>query len=232
MLVLLGLLFTPAAFCDDTPAKPPDSFWLERFNGTDLKALGWDGGQERDGKKDHVIMTEDGKHFVRSSYIVGTEAKHIQKQVEWDCQQYPFLRWKWRARKFPTGAKILDKKLSDAPAQIYILWKLGRRSTVIKYFWSVSEKVGESFNQGSILFGKLFGLILREGGALNEWHTESRNVFEDYKRAFGVEPPPRVLGVALLSDGDETKSASEADYTDFEALKSVKPAAPTAPAAK
>lgn len=201
---------------------PPENIWLERFEGTDLHALGWQGVQEVKGKRDHVILREDGRSFVRSSYLPGTEAKYISKEVDWDCKEYPVLRWRWRARVFPTGARILESRLSDAPAQIYVVWKKGRRVSLIKYFWAAAENVGVSFEQSSIFFGRLYGLIIRSGGPLGEWHAESRDVVQDYRNAFNEDPPDHVSGIALLSDADETKSLAEADFTDFEAARAAR----------
>jgi len=36
---------------------------------------------------------------------------------------------------------------------------------------------------------------------LNQWVSEERNVYEDYKRTFGKEPP-MVSGVAIMTDTD------------------------------
>jgi hypothetical protein len=48
-------------------------------------------------------------------------------------------------------------------------------------------------------------MIVVEGGStnLNTWITEERNVYEDYKRAFGEEPP-MISGVAIMTDTDNT----------------------------
>ncbi len=171
-----------------------------------------------DGHRDHFLVTENGNTFLRSQYIVGTEAKYLRKVIAWDAEVFPWLRWRWRVQKFPPRAKILDSSLSDAPAQVYVLWRHFPIYYVIKYFWSTSEAVGLQLHQSSLFFGQLFGEILRCGGPTGEWHTETRNILEDFRREFHTSPPGDVRGIAVLSDGDETKSESEADYDDFEIL--------------
>ncbi len=43
---------------------------------------------------------------------------------------------------------------------------------------------------------------------------ERRNVYEDYKEAFGEEPT-RVIGVAIMTDADNTGGTAWADYDDI-----------------
>ena len=44
--------------------------------------------------------------------------------------------------------------------------------------------------------------------------AEERNVYEDYRRAFGKEPP-RVSGVAIMTDTDNTQERAAAYYGDL-----------------
>jgi hypothetical protein len=59
-------------------------------------------------------------------------------------------------------------------------------------------------------------LIVLESGNKNpqEWVFEERNIYEDYKRAFGEEPN-WVGAIALMTDTDNTLSTAEALYTDI-----------------
>ncbi|MGO8989997.1 MAG: DUF3047 domain-containing protein [bacterium] len=55
-----------------------------------------------------------------------------------------------------------------------------------------------------------------ESGAdkLNQWVNEDRNVYEDYKKAFGEEPP-MISGVAIMTDTDNTGESAIAYYGDI-----------------
>jgi hypothetical protein len=46
------------------------------------------------------------------------------------------------------------------------------------------------------------------------WVDESRNIYDDYKKAFG-EDPPMINGVAIMSDTDKTKERVTAYYGDI-----------------
>ena len=46
------------------------------------------------------------------------------------------------------------------------------------------------------------------------WRTERRNIYEDYREAFGEEPPP-ISGVAIMTDPDNTGERTTAYYGDI-----------------
>ena len=196
-------------------AQAKKSQWLERFEGP----LTWTSVKEKDGQHDYAIATENGQSFLHANYLQGTDGNVLSKKMHWNTKDLPYLRWKWRVNTFPKGALIMDDDKSDAAAQVYVSWRIGGRAYALKYFWSVSEAVGTSFHAGRWNpIGRYFAQIIRMGGDKKNWVTETRNIVEDYKKAYGKDPPDEAVGLAVLTDGDQTKSESQADYTDFEAL--------------
>jgi hypothetical protein len=59
-------------------------------------------------------------------------------------------------------------------------------------------------------------LIVVESGTenLGRWMEEERNVYEDYRKAFGDEPP-LVNGIAIMTDTDNTEDTATAYYGDI-----------------
>jgi hypothetical protein len=59
-------------------------------------------------------------------------------------------------------------------------------------------------------------MIVVESGLdrVGQWIEEQRNVYEDYKQAFGEEPP-LVNGVAIMTDTDNTGEEATAFYGDI-----------------
>jgi len=59
--------------------------------------------------------------------------------------------------------------------------------------------------------------VLRSGGELGSWHTETVDPRRDFTRYFGgkLEDVPDFVALGVLTDGDATNSRSEADYADF-----------------
>ena len=58
-------------------------------------------------------------------------------------------------------------------------------------------------------------MIVVESGPqrAGQWVDERRNVFEDYRTAFGSDPPAMV-GVAIMTDTDDTGESVTAWYGD------------------
>jgi hypothetical protein len=84
----------------------------------------------------------------------------------------------------------------------------------IAYIWASRTPVGTVI--ASPHMGDIVKLIVVENGdtRVGEWMAEERNVYEDYRRAFGKEPP-RVSGVAIMTDTDNTQERAAAYYGDL-----------------
>ena len=55
-------------------------------------------------------------------------------------------------------------------------------------------------------------IVVESGsGHLREWRTYERNIVDDYRRAFGAEPPP-ISGIAIMTDTDNTGESAKAWY--------------------
>jgi hypothetical protein len=59
-------------------------------------------------------------------------------------------------------------------------------------------------------------MIVVESGEskVNQWVCDERNLFEDYKKAFGGNPP-MISGVAIMTDTDNTGESATAYYGDI-----------------
>lgn len=132
----------------------------------------------------------------------------------YSSEQYPILSWRWRVRKLPDGATELERKKNDSGAAIYVIFKGAfKLNNIIKYVWSSSLPIG---TQTVSPYNKNTKVIVLQSGVdkANKWLTESVNVYDDYKRLFGCEPP-KVEGFGILTDSDNTKSSAIADYDDL-----------------
>jgi len=87
----------------------------------------------------------------------------------------------------------------------------------LNYIWGTKTPVGTIVENA---FTDLARMIIVESGPqkIGEWLDEERNVYEDYKKAFGEEPP-MINGVAIMSDTDNTKERATAYYGDIMFLR-------------
>jgi hypothetical protein len=63
-------------------------------------------------------------------------------------------------------------------------------------------------------------MIVADSGEANpgSWREQTRNLYEDYRRAFGEEPP-RVRSVGIMTDTDNTGEEVQAYYGDITFLR-------------
>ena len=104
-------------------------------------------------------------------------------------------------------------------AVIYVTWKRGLRWYTLKYVWSSVGAKGAVCDTKRNPFVAQDTVILQSGGPLNVWKRESIDLKAEFRKHFEDGDPrasvPDLLGIGLMSDGDQTQSESSADYADF-----------------
>ena len=142
----------------------------------------------------------------------------ISYEKKWSLRDFPILRWQWRADTFPTGSNERVKGGNDSVLGLYVVLSGLPFVTAIKYIWS------DTLPAGTVLDSPYSGgtkmIVLRSGRDLvGTWLTEERDVLSDYERVFGKkEKNPKAIGIAILTDADNTNSRSVGDYADITIL--------------
>ena len=145
------------------------------------------------------------------------------------------LSWRWKTDALVPGADNRDKKREDAPLRVMIAFD-GDRSTLpeaeqkrfrrarnllgreppyamLMYIWSDQVAVESIIPSAHTSQVKM--LVVASGtDGLGSWQSVRRNVADDYRRAYGTEPGP-VLGVAVMTDTDNTGEKAVGEYTDI-----------------
>ncbi len=184
-------------------------------------------GNEATAQAVYRIAEEEGNRFLHAY----ANNQDVQIGIEYTCkpQDYPILRWRWRATKLPPGADERVKKTNDSAAAVYVIFDSLLMPRVIKYVWSSTLAVGTRFD--SPVYWRAKVVVLQRGPAEpGEWRQETINFYQDYKDLFGFEPG-EVRGIAVLSDSDTMTSVSEAAYDDFMLLPGKTPSLPSPEAA-
>lgn len=175
----------------------------------------------QDGNDWHVLATSD------------SAASAIVKEVPIALKDYPFLSWRWRVDRTIGKGDPSKKEGDDYPARLYVAfaydpgrakgWEkikygLLRRlygayppKAVLNYVWDSRGAKGREFDNPHTERAKM--IVLQTGGP-GHWLSERRNVYADYKRLFGEEPP-RLSFVALMADSDNTKSRCSSAFDDI-----------------
>ncbi len=135
----------------------------------------------------------------------------LERGVDVDPAQYPYLTWNWKVSELPAGGDFRRTSTDDQAAQVLVAFADHR---VLTYIWDSSAPKGLWQSASSIPLVHIFALVCQSGAAeLNHWLPESRNLADDFQKAFG-RPAPRVKGIRLQINSQHTGSSAESYFGD------------------
>jgi hypothetical protein len=168
----------------------------------------------------YAILHEGPLSFVRGSYQPPNKKAVLGFQVpESHRDRLRRLDWSWRAIKFPVQGDECVKNKGDSSAVLYVTWRRFLRWYSLKYVWSTTRKPGTICDRRRDAFIAQDTVVLESGGAPGIWKHESIDLAREFRAHFAegdehAELPP-LLGLGVMTDGDQTKSESSGDYADF-----------------
>jgi hypothetical protein len=161
-------------------------------------------------------------------------ASGLIREIRIDPREYPIVRWRWKVENLLSKSDIARKDGDDYPARLYITFeyepdKVGfsRRAqyrvgrllfgdipiAALNYVWDGKAAAGTFADNAYTDLARM--VVVRSGAqALGTWVEEQRNVYDDYRKAFGEEPP-MIKGVAIMTDTDDTGESATAYYGDI-----------------
>ena len=129
----------------------------------------------------------------------------------------PICNGNGRSTHLPEKGDFQKKDTDDQAAQVYVLFPrfpAKVNTDFVCYYWESNPK-NKGLEGPSVVWSKARVIVLQAGKEkLNQWVTEKRNVYEDYKRLFGKEPP-KVGGVAFYINSQHTQSSAESFLDDI-----------------
>jgi len=159
----------------------------------------------------------------------------LTRDITIDPKEYPVVQWRWKIGNLLKASDVTRKEGDDYPARLYITFAYdsskvslfekakyeaarllyGRYPPLaaLNYIWDTKAAKGavvpNPYTDRAIM------MVVESGATdVNRWVTEERNVYEDYKGAFGEEPP-LISGVAVMTDTDNTGESATAFYGDI-----------------
>lgn len=155
------------------------------------------------------------------AYLPGMQTVTLGVQVPQELRgRVRFLRWLWRASAVPVDGDECRADHGDSAASVSLAYKRGMRWYVLKYVWSASAPLGAVCDRKRSLLLARDTIVLERGPARETWLRE----VVDVRRAFidhfaGGDPSaevPELVGIGVMTDGDQTQSASGAEWAAFE----------------
>jgi hypothetical protein len=186
---------------------------------------------------DYSLVEDDGRVVLRADS--DSSASGLVHAIDIDPAQHPVIEWRWKVGNTLQGGDMTRKDGDDYPARVYVsfaydpdrasflervkqqaAWLLYGEDIpyrAVSYIWASNSPAGAMAANPYTDRTVMFALQSGEAGS-RQWVTERRNVFEDYRRAFGEEPP-RISGVGIMTDTDNTGETATAWYGDIVFLK-------------
>lgn len=133
----------------------------------------------------------------------------LERGVDVDPQDAPYLTWKWKAKELPAGGDFRHVKTDDQAAQVLVAFADRR---VLAYIWDSTAPLGMMESASSIPLVHIYAVVCRSGKAdLDHWVNETHNLARDYEKAYG-HPAPRVKGIRIQINTQHTGTSAESCF--------------------
>lgn len=182
----------------------------------------------------YALTQKDGRWAV--SARADSSASMWRRRVSVAPEQLGEARFAWWVDSLPAGAHVGDIDQEDAAARVIFafegdldklsprnraMFDLARALTgeyppyaTLMYVWDTRAPVD------SVVLNprtdRVRKIVLDSGPAeLGRWREHRRRLADDFRRAFGEEPG-RLVAIAVMTDGDNTRTRSQAWYGAIE----------------
>jgi hypothetical protein len=240
-LALTVALFTAGAgACGAADgAAPPEVARFSSGQPGEVLPAGWQAWTLSYFKKptSYRLVSEDGRIVMKAS--AEAAASGLMHGVRVDLREFPVLRWSWKVNELIATADNTNKQLEDSPVRLVVAFagdnaRLPFRERM--FAMQIMALTGRDLPYATLMYiwenrapresvipsqhtPRIKMVVARSGrDGLGKWLEESHNVYEDYKRAFGEEPP-MIQSIGILTDTDNTGAVARAYYGDISFIK-------------
>jgi hypothetical protein len=168
------------------------------------------------GPVEYRLMKQGANGYIEAESDAACSALYYR--ISFNLKEYSVLNWKWRVLKFPDKSMALTKSdHDDYAARMYVIFPFlsFSSSRFIEYIWDENLPAGVIMD--SPRGNNIKQIIVRSGPPADnvQWYSESRNVYEDYVKAFGKKPARSAGAVAIMCNADNTKSKAESLFDEI-----------------
>ncbi len=162
-------------------------------------------------------------------------ASGLYRPLDLDPKAFSILSWCWKTDRVIAKGDETKKEGDDYVARIYVtfkydpdqagFWERAKFRAIkllygeyppraaINYIWANRLPRGRTIANA---YTDRAQMVAVESGVekLGRWVCEERNIYKDYRRLFGGEPP-RLSGVAVMTDTDNTGEEATSYFADL-----------------
>jgi hypothetical protein len=181
-----------------------------------------------------ALVQDAGRTVLRARADASTSG--LVRRIRVEPVRHPLLAWRWKVTNLPERGDLARKEGDDFAARLYLIFDLdpallsfGERMKIslaravwgervplaaLCYVWD-SRAPLDSIAPNA--YTDRVRMVVADSGrsALGRWVDHERDVDADFRRAFGLAPPP-VSAVIVSADTDNTGERTESYFGDIE----------------
>lgn len=235
LLVISGCALFPEQPPEDGVALPYVTSFAAGRSGT-VDGSGWQEWSFSRFKNStrYERIEDSGAVVIKAS--ADRSASGLRHALKVDPAAYPVLTWRWKVNELIASADNTRKHTEDSPVRVLVTFDgaiekipfadrllfdnvyllTGRRMpyATLVYIWE--NRVPPNTVIPNLHTSRIKMIVAESGrGNLGRWQRVTRNIVDDYRRAFGEEPG-MITSVGIMTDTDNTGLKAEAFYGDIE----------------
>jgi len=193
-------------------AVSADSDTIEVGNFAEAGLAGWSEKSFK-GETEYKIVEDSGQKVLQAKSQGA--ASGLVFETEYDPQDFPVLTWRWKVANTLVKGDSRTKAGDDYAARVYVVfphWFFPKTKT-LNYIWA-NRLPKDSVQTNAYLNNAIMISVESGNEKVGEWVSVRRNIIDDYRRAFG-EDPPKIGAIAIMTDTDNTGESALAWYGDI-----------------
>lgn len=175
---------------------------------------------------EHVVLGDHATHYeisnnnadmveIRAEGRNSASGLYTEKIAQIMSDQSMFT-WAWTVDDIQRSADISVKDKEDFAASIQIVFgETGflKQSKVLSYAWVANDDDISAIVKSPRIPNHFRTIILGNAQTpMKAWHTQTRNILEDYKIAYGEYPDRDIHAIGMFTDNDQTSEKVSAGY--------------------
>jgi hypothetical protein len=183
---------------------------------------------------DYTASQQAGRDCIRADSQAS--ASMLRRGLRVEPGQLGKVRFTWRVNDLIANADLTDRDAEDSPVRVVLAFdgdhaRLTARNRMmfdlahavtgetppyatLMYVWDNHAPLETVIHGGRT--DRIRKFVVETGPSqLGVWREHERDIAADFRKAFGEEPGP-LIGIALMTDSDNTGSSAQAHYCDIQ----------------